>query len=101
MQKQNVDQEKRSRRGPKPLPSVDLRTHSVNARLNSAELAQLDMQRGEFQRGEYFRVAALHRLPPVIPQVNLDAWRDLGRLAGTLRQYLSAVHRRIGTCQYL
>ena len=94
MQKQNLDQEKRSRRGPKPLPPVDLRTHSVNARLNSAELAQLDMQRGEIQRGEYFRVAALHRLPPSIPQINLDAWRDLARLAGNLNQYISALHRR-------
>lgn len=99
MQKQKQEQEqeqehkKFSQREPKPLG--DLRTHSVNSRLNSAELAQLDMQRGEMPRGEYFRVAALHRLPPQIPQINLDAWRDLALLTENLNTYISAVQQRI------
>ena len=96
-QKQELEQEqeheKFNQREPKP-PS-DLRTHSVNSRLNSAELAQLDVQRGQMPRGEYFRVAALHRLPPQIPQINLDAWRDLAMLTENLNTYISAVQQRI------
>ncbi|WP_223930808.1 hypothetical protein, partial [Aeromonas caviae] len=35
-------------------------------------LARLDSQRDavQMQRGEYLRAAALHRLPPTIPEVN-------------------------------
>ena len=92
MQKQNLDLQKRSRRGPKPLPTDETRTHCVSVRLNVVELAQLDSQRGEMQRGEYLRVAALHRLPSVVPEINKIAWIELSRLAANLNQYQTAIN---------
>ena len=92
MQKQNLDLQKRSRRGPKPLPTDEIRTHCVSVRLNVVELAQLDSQRGEMQRGEYLRVAALHRLPSVVPEINKNAWIELSRLSANLNQYQAAIN---------
>ena len=95
MQKQNLDLQKRSRRGPKPLPTDETRTHCVSVRLNVVELAQLDSQRGEMQRGEYLRVAALHRLPSVVPEINKKSWVELSRLSANLNQYQAAVNAGI------
>ena len=94
MQKQNLDLQKRSRRGPKPLPTDETRTHCVSVRLNVVELAQLDSQRGEMQRGEYLRVAALHRLPSVVPEINKNAWVELSRLSANINQYQAAINAR-------
>ena len=92
MQKQNLDLQKRSRRGPKPLPTDETRTHCVSVRLNAVELATLDSQRGLMQRGEYLRVAALHRLPPVVPEINKNAWVELSRLSANLNQYQASIN---------
>ena len=92
MQKQNLDLQKRSRRGPKPLPTDETRTHCVSVRLNAVELATLDSQRGLMQRGEYLRVAALHCLPPVVPEINKNAWVELSRLSANLNQYQAAIN---------
>lgn len=84
----NTDESKRRRRGPAPLDATDKRGHTVSVRLNEAELALLDSQRGtvQMQRGEYLRAAALHRLPPTIPEVNREAWAALARTAANLNQ---------------
>ena len=101
MQKKNLDLQKRSRRGPKPLPTDETRTHCVSVRLNVAELAQLDSQRGEMQRGEYLRVAALHRLPPVVPEINKNAWVELSRLSANLNQYQASINAHRATHQQI
>jgi hypothetical protein len=77
------------RRGPKKLPTDALRLHTVSARLNAAELAELDAARAlvQMQRGEYLRHAAVGVLPPTIPQINREAWADLARVCGNLNQY--------------
>ena len=84
----NTDESKRRRRGPAPLDATDKRGHTVSVRLNDAELARLDSQRDavQMQRGEYLRAAALHRLPPTIPEVNREAWAALARTAANLNQ---------------
>ena len=83
-----TDESKRRRRGPTPLDAADKRGHTVSVRLNDAELAQLDSQRGtvQMQRGEYLRAAALHRLPPTLPELNREAWAALARTAANLNQ---------------
>lgn len=84
----NTDKSKRRRRGPAPLDATDKRGHTVSVRLNHAELVRLDSQRDavQMQRGEYLRAAALHRLPPTIPEVNREAWAALARTAANLNQ---------------
>lgn len=82
-----------ARRGPVPLPVADKREHCVSARLNVRELAQLDAQRGRFQRGEWLRMAALDQLPPTVPEANVQAWAELARLAANLNQAQDAIYR--------
>ena len=83
-----ADESKRSRRGPAPLDAADKRGHTVSVRLNGGELEKLDAQRGavQMQRGEYLRAAALHRLPPTIPEMNRKAWSELSRTTSNLNQ---------------
>lgn len=79
--------DRRARRGGgKSLPPEQLRTHCVSVRLSPAELEQLDARRGSMQRGEWLRVAALDVLPPVIPELNREAWIELARSAANLNQ---------------
>lgn len=84
-----IDTAKHSRRGgfgkPK-LPSDDVREHCVSVRLNKAELTQLDSKRSGYRRGEWLRMAALHQLAPVLPEVNKEAWAELARSAANLNQ---------------
>lgn len=44
------------------------------------------------QRGEYLRSASRGVLPPTIPQINREAWANLGRVAGNLNQYQQAIN---------
>lgn len=91
----SADLSLRSRRGGRgrlPLPIDDVRQHTVSVRLNRAELASLDCQRGGFQRGEWLRMAALHQLPPRIPAINRTAWLALATVVANINQYQSAIN---------
>lgn len=88
-----VAADRAARRGPVPLPAADKRGHCVSVRLNGRELAQLDAQRGRFQRGEWLRMAALDQLPPTVPAANVKAWAELARLAANLNQAQSSINR--------
>lgn len=89
--------ERKSRRGPRPLPPAERREHCVSVRLNADELARLDAARGAprpgaHQRGEWLRMAALDRLPRTVPAVNAHAWTELARVAANLNQAQRAVN---------
>lgn len=88
-----VAADRAARRGPVPLPAADKRGHCVSVRLNGRELAQLDVQRGRFQRGEWVRMAALDQLPPTVPEANVQAWAELARLAANLNQAQTSINR--------
>lgn len=82
------------KRGPKPVGSAALRSHTVSVRLNSAELDWLDGARASvrMQRGEYLRSASRGVLPPTIPAINREAWASLARVAANLNQYQQAIN---------
>ncbi len=82
----------RSRRGPGIDPALK-RDHCVSVRLNSDELTLLDSRRGKFQRGEWMRMATLETLPPSIPALNLEAWRELSHAAANLNQIAKALNQ--------
>lgn len=90
----SIDPSKKRRYGPLALPAGELRAHCVSVRLNDAELAKLDEQRGpiRMQRGEFLRCAALHKLPPSIPAVNQIAFQQLARSAGNLNQVARSIN---------
>ncbi len=77
---------RKSKRGPKPIEPSLRRSNCVSTRLNDRELRLLDGQRGEFFRGEWLRMAALDQLPNVMPEINRQAYSDLGRIGSNLNQ---------------
>lgn len=79
---------KRKRRhGPEPLPADLKRDHCVSVRMNSGELAKLDIDRGKTPRGEWLRLAWECALPPApAPELNREAWVELSRAASNLNQ---------------
>lgn len=85
-----MDKNKASRRGRNSLPGDEKRTHCVSVRLNKIELEWLDKQRKnnkkEYLRGEYLRMAALGKLPKVVPGVNKKTWLELGFVGNNLNQ---------------
>ncbi|MDM3359263.1 ATP-binding protein [Citrobacter sp. Cb004] len=66
------------------LPHNERRTHCVSVRLNKKELIILDSKRGQYKKGEWLRMASLNKLPPVLPEINREAWIKLGRLSQDL-----------------
>ena len=73
---------------------ADKRIHAVTARLSATELETLDSRRGMRRRGDYLRTAALGVLPPMVPTVNIDAWKQLARAAANLNQISAAFNER-------
>jgi Bacterial mobilisation protein (MobC) len=82
-----MNEEKNNRkRGPKPLPAIALRTHSVNVRLNHDELALVKARRGSMRAGAWMRLAALEVAPTIIPDINKKMCSDLAHAAANLNQ---------------
>ncbi|KHT24553.1 hypothetical protein RC95_03245 [Pectobacterium brasiliense] len=63
-----------------------IRQHCISVRLNDEELQLLNAKRGSHRKGEWLRMAFLHNLPPVIPPVNLEAWKTLGEISQKLNK---------------
>jgi len=85
--------ELRKKSGRKDLPESERRIHSVNVRLNDAELAELDKARSRFQRAEALRMLALTSLPSPIntPTVNSELAANIGRTFGNLATLATAI----------
>lgn len=84
-----IDVSKCSRHGScgEPRLSSDLiRSHCVSVRLNNEELRLLNEKRGRHRKGEWLRMASLHKLPTVIPTINLDAWKLLSEISQKLNK---------------
>ncbi|STR32751.1 Uncharacterised protein [Klebsiella grimontii] len=61
----------------------------VSVRLNEEELSILDSKRGPYKKGEWLRMASLNKLPPVLPEINREAWIKLGNLSQDLNRLLN------------
>lgn len=91
-QKQQPDLTKTSRRGKfhtERLPENEIRSYCVSVRLNENELSILEEKRGSYKKGEWLRMASLNKLPPVLPEINREAWIKLGSLSQDLNHLLS------------
>ncbi|EFU6783600.1 ATP-binding protein, partial [Salmonella enterica] len=71
------------------LPENEIRLHCISVRLNEEELIILDSKRGQYKKGEWLRMASLNKLPPVLPEINREAWIKLGSLSQDLNHLLS------------
>ncbi|MBU2840425.1 mobilization protein [Acidithiobacillus thiooxidans] len=88
----DIDISRNRRHGPIPLGADLKRVHSVNVRLNDAELAELNAARGPYQRAAFLRMAAMGKLPPTIPAINQKAWTALSTVISNLNQYQAAIN---------
>lgn len=71
------------------LPAQSLRIHCVSVRFNQAELELLNANRGNKSKGEWLRLTSLDRLPPVIPPINLEAWKSLSEISQKLNRLIN------------
>jgi len=91
-----INENYRRRRGRIALSPTDKRSHTVSARLNVEELALLDSKRGDMERGEWMRCAALDRFQPIVPEPNQEKWTELARAASNLNQIAKALNTSHG-----
>ena len=71
------------------LPENEIRHICISVRLNEEELIILDSKRGRYKEGEWLRMASLNKLPPVLPEINREAWIKLGNLSQDLNRLLN------------
>ncbi|KEL09018.1 hypothetical protein [Escherichia coli] len=71
------------------FPENEIRHHCISVRLNEEELIILDSKRGQYKKGEWLRMASLNNPPPVLPEINREAWIKLGSLSQDLNYLLS------------
>ncbi|POW23623.1 hypothetical protein [Pectobacterium atrosepticum] len=86
-----IDLSKSSRRGKfntEKIPIDALRGYCVSVRFNKEELELLNEKRGATKKGEWLRMALLHRLPPIVPSINIEAWKCFGDLSQKLNRIL-------------
>lgn len=68
------------------LHPVTLRTYCVSVRLNKNELIKLNAMRGPYTKGAWLRMASLQKLPPVIPEINTEAWKAISDISQKLNR---------------
>lgn len=66
-----------------------LRIHCVSVRFNKEELEILNFNRGNKSKGEWLRLTSLDRLPPVVPAINVEAWKSLSDISQKLNRLIS------------
>ena len=69
------------------------RNHTLSARFNDEELAQITTRKGRMTSGEWLRSASLGRpIPNPIPEANGQAWAGLAKLASNVNQVAKAIN---------
>lgn len=78
----------RRKRGPKPKPAAEQRTHRIAVYLSSSEMKVISgfSELSGVCPAAYLRKAALNTPPLVIPEINQQVWEQLGRAAANLNQ---------------
>lgn len=71
------------------LKPDEVRSHCLSVRLNEEEMIILDSKRGHYKKGEWLRMASLNKSPPVLPEINREAWIKLGSLSQDLNHLLN------------
>lgn len=62
----------------------EVRTVRVKVSLTAIEAAALDARRGRFGRAAWLRMSSAKSIPPVVPELNREAWLTLSRVSGSL-----------------
>ncbi|MDM3072516.1 hypothetical protein [Citrobacter sp. Cf145] len=70
-------------------PAQSLRIHCVSVRFNKEELEILNSNRGNKSKGEWLRLTSLDKLPVIVPEINIEAWKSLSDISQKLNHLLS------------
>ncbi|MBN6304578.1 hypothetical protein JZL66_23995 [Escherichia coli] len=70
-------------------PAQSLRIHCVSVRFNKEELEILNSNRGNKSKGEWLRLTSLDKLPVIVPEINIEAWKSLSGISQKLNRLLS------------
>lgn len=70
-------------------PVQSLRIHCVSVRFNKEELEILNSNRGNKSKGEWLRLTSLDKLPVIVPEINIEAWKSLSDISQKLNRLLS------------
>ncbi|EIJ6973356.1 hypothetical protein LJL54_003468 [Salmonella enterica] len=70
-------------------PAQSLRIHCVSVRFNKEELKILNSNRGNKSKGEWLRLTSLDKLPVIVPEINIEAWKSLSDISQKLNRLLS------------
>lgn len=88
-----IEKQKR-RRGPQPLDVTEKKHNRVNVYFSDDELFDLKRRAGDVKPTQFLRefglTGAVNR--PGIPQVNLDALKELSRIGSNLNQIARELH---------
>lgn len=80
--------------GPAPLPPDQLRHKRLSVYVTDAEFAELKRRADivNMRVPAYLRECALNKLPPVVPEINKEAWLSLSKAAANLNQLSKQVN---------
>ncbi|EBX8915120.1 hypothetical protein [Enterobacter bugandensis] len=70
-------------------PNESLRIHCVSVRFNKEELELLNANRGNKSKGEWLRLTSLDKLPVIVPEINIEAWKSLSDISQKLNRLIS------------
>ncbi|EFA8815887.1 hypothetical protein [Escherichia coli] len=70
-------------------PAQSLRIHCVSVRFNKEELDILNKNRGDTSKGEWLRLTCLDKLPGIVPEINIEAWKSLSDISQKLNKLIN------------
>ena len=87
----------------KPIitPAQSLRIHCVSVRFNQAELELLNANRGNKSKGEWLRLTSLDKLPPVVPAINIEAWKSLSDISQKLNKLINHLDAKSSNSEFV
>ena len=62
------------------------RVHCVSVRFNNKEMKIIDIKRGSTNKSVWLRKLALNKIIPLIPEINIEAWKVLTDISQKLNR---------------
>lgn len=85
---ENVQTKKTWKRGPAPKPKSELRTKRVEVYFTDSEYSDLVKVAGKMKVSNliHFAITKPESLPRPVPEINSQAWEEIGRIGNNLNQ---------------
>lgn len=72
----------------------NLRIHYVSVRLHNAELLKLNEERKQHAKGEWLCMCLFKNRPPIVPDLNIAAWKNFGEINHRLHEISSHLNAK-------